>query len=63
MQMIREMCKWLKANGLFEAPLHFSRFFPRYKMQDIPPTPRQTLYSAKQIAQEEGIKLVYLGYI
>jgi pyruvate formate lyase activating enzyme len=32
-------------------------------MQDIPPTPRQTLYSAKQIAEEEGIKLVYLGNI
>jgi pyruvate formate lyase activating enzyme len=63
MQMIREMCKWLKFNGLSEAPLHFSRFFPRYKMQDIPPTPRQTLYSAKQIAEEEGIKYVYLGNI
>jgi pyruvate formate lyase activating enzyme len=63
MQMIREMCKWLKANGLIETPLHFSRFFPRYKMQYISPTPRQTLYSAKQIAEEEGIKHVYLGNI
>jgi pyruvate formate lyase activating enzyme len=63
MQMIREMCKCLKNNGLSEAPLHFSRFFPRYKMQDIPPTPRQTLFTAKQIAQEEGIKHVYLGNI
>jgi pyruvate formate lyase activating enzyme len=32
-------------------------------MQDIPPTPRQTLFTAKQIAQEEGIKHVYLGNI
>jgi pyruvate formate lyase activating enzyme len=63
MQMIREMCKWLKFNGLSEAPLHFSRFFPRYKMQDIPPTPRQTLYAAKQIAEEEGIKHIYWGNI
>ena len=63
MQMIKEMCKWLKDNGLSEAPLHFSRFFPRYKMQDTPPTPRQTLYAAKQIAEEEGIKHVYLGNI
>ena len=77
MQMIKEMCKWLKDNGLSKAPLHFSRFFPRYKMQDTPPTPRQTLYAAKdtpptprqtlyaakQIAEEEGIKHVYLGNI
>ena len=63
MQMIRKMCNWLNANDLSEIPLHFSRFFPRYKMQDIPPTPRQTLYSAKQIAAEEGIKYVYLGNI
>ena len=63
MQMIKEMCKWLKDNGLSEAPLHFSRFFPRYKMQDTPPTPRQTLYAAKQIAEEEGIKHVYMGNI
>ena len=62
-KMIREMCKWLKDNGLSETPLHFSRFFPRYKMQDKPPTPRQTLYTAKQIAEEEGIKHVYLGNI
>jgi pyruvate formate lyase activating enzyme len=63
MQMLKEMCKWLKKNGLSEAPLHYSRFFPRYKMQDTPPTPRQTLYAAKQIAEEEGIKHVYLGNI
>ena len=63
MQMIREMCKWLKNNDLSKAPLHFSRFFPRYKMQNIPSTPRQTLYAAKQVAVEEGIKHVYLGNI
>ena len=63
MQMIKEMCKWMKDNGLSEAPLHFSRFFARYKMQDTPPTPHQTLYAAKQIAEEEGIKHVYLGNI
>jgi len=40
MAMIRQMCQWLVSNGLAETPLHFSRFFPRYMMQDIPPTPR-----------------------
>ena len=63
MQMIRQMCHWLADNDLAEAPLHFSRFFPRYKMQDTPPTPYATLKSAKRIAEEEGIMHVYLGNV
>ena len=63
MQMIRQMCQWIVSNGLSENPLHFSRFFPRYKMENIPPTPIHTLKEAKQIAQEAGIRHVYLGNI
>jgi len=63
MQMIRQMCHWLADNDLAEAPLHFSRFFPRYKMQDTPPTPYATLKSAKRIAEEEGIMHVYQGNV
>lgn len=62
-QMIRQMCRWLVDNRLAEAPLHFSRFFPRYKMQDVPPTPLHTLKAARQIAQEEGLLHVYLGNV
>ena len=63
MEMIRRMCRWIVDNGLADNPLHFSRFFPRYKMQDISPTPIQTLKTAKQIAEEEGLKHVYLGNV
>ena len=63
MDMIRQMCRWLVGNGLADAPLHFSRFFPRYQMQHIPPTPLATLQSARRIAEEEGIKHVYLGNV
>ena len=62
-QMIRKMCRWIAANGLADNPLHFSRFFPKYKMRNIPPTPLQTLKEAEQIALEEGIKYVYLGNV
>lgn len=61
--MIRHMCRWIADNGLADQPLHFSRFFPRFKMQDIPPTPVLTLKAAKQIAEEEGICHVYLGNV
>ena len=63
MQVIRRLCQWLVANGLASAPLHFSRFFPRYKMKDVAPTPLATLQSAKHIALEEGIRHVYLGNV
>ncbi len=63
MDMIRQMCRWIADNGMTESPLHFSRFFPRFKMEDIQPTPIQTLKSAKRIADEEGIKYVYLGNV
>ena len=61
--MIRQMCRWLVDNRLAEAPLHFSRFFPRYKMLDTPPTPIATLSEAKRVAEEEGIRHVYLGNV
>ena len=63
MQMIRRMCQWMADNQLHDTPLHFTRFFPRYRMQDVPPTPRRTLLQARQVALEEGISHVYLGNI
>ena len=63
MEMIRHMCQWIAGNGLAEAPLHFSRFFPRYKMQHLPPTPKHILEQAQQIAYDEGLKNVYLGNV
>lgn len=63
MEMIRRMCQWIVKNGLANSPLHFSRFFPQFKMRDIPPTPLSTLKKAQQIAQEEGVQHVYLGNV
>lgn len=63
MDMIRRMCQWIVKNGLANSPLHFSRFFPQFKMRDIPPTPLPTLKKAQLIAQEEGVQHVYLGNV
>ena len=63
MAMIRQMCRWMACNGLAAAPLHFSRFFPRYKMRDLPPTPLKTLETARRTALDEGIRHVYLGNV
>ena len=63
MEMIRKMCQWMADNGMHDTPLHFSRFFPHYRMRDIPPTPIKTLRQARQIAHEEGVRNVYLGNV
>ena len=43
-----------------EIPLHLSRFFPRHKVDDLPPTPAETIYRLKDIAQKK-LKYVYTG--
>ncbi len=40
---IRKLCEWLTTNSLQDVPLHFSRFFPRYRMTSPAPTPKDVL--------------------
>ena len=46
-----------------EVPIHFSRFFPYYKMKNIKPTPIKSLIKAKEIAKKKGLEYVYIGNI
>jgi pyruvate formate lyase activating enzyme len=62
-KMIREMCRWIKHNLGSSIPLHFSRFFPLYKLTNLYPTPAQTLENARKIALEEGLHFVYIGNV
>ncbi len=62
-EQVTRLCKWMVENGLQDVPLHLSRFFPRYRMRDLEPTPRKSLISAKEAAHAAGIKTVYLGNI
>lgn len=55
---ITEMAQWL-AEINPNIPLHFSRYFPNYKM-DAPPTPESTMNMAKDIAKGY-LNYVYLG--
>lgn len=57
-EMEREV-EWI-ASISPEIPLHLSRFFPRYKADDLPPTPAETIYRLKDIA-EKKLKYVYTG--
>ena len=63
MTMIRQMCRWLLDNLGPDHPLHFSRFYPHHRLTHLPPTPRDVLVEARQIAMAEGLHYVYVGNI
>ncbi len=44
-------------------PLHFSCFWPRYKLDYLPPTDLGKLRKAKEVAEKAGLKFVYLGNV
>ena len=60
---IRKMCVWLADNGFSNTPLHFSRFSPLYKLDQLPPTPLDLLSKAAEIATNEGLKYIYIGNV
>jgi len=63
MKKIGEMCQWIKDNLGVDVPLHFSRFFPYHKLNNINPTPAETLVKARDIAKKIGINYLYIGNI
>jgi pyruvate formate lyase activating enzyme len=60
-QQISQLARWVKVNLGGETPLHFSGFYPRYKMRNLPPTSLKALETARQIAMNEGLDYVYIG--
>ncbi len=58
---IRKMASWISANLGENVPLHFSAFFPNYKLTEKPRTEDEILIKAKKIAESEGIRYCYIG--
>ncbi|PIW74261.1 MAG: radical SAM protein, partial [bacterium (Candidatus Ratteibacteria) CG_4_8_14_3_um_filter_41_36] len=46
-----------------ETPWHLSRFYPHYKLADLPPTPVETLHQAREIGKSADLKYVYSGNV
>ncbi|MBW2636895.1 MAG: AmmeMemoRadiSam system radical SAM enzyme [Deltaproteobacteria bacterium] len=63
MEMIKRMCHWIVENLGPDYPLHFSRFFPLYKLTHLPPTPISFLEEARAEAMKTGLHYVYVGNI
>lgn len=62
-KMIEEMCRWIKGNLDIDTPIHFTRFFPNYKLTNLPTTPISTLEMAYRIAKESELRYVYIGNV
>ncbi len=60
---IRLMCQWIADRLGADTPLHFSRFYPRYKLKSLPPTPVKTLERAHDTAVRAGLRYVYIGNV
>lgn len=58
-----EMTRWVVEQLGPNVPMHFTAFHPDWKMQDIPPTPAETLTRARQIALSNGVNYAYTGNV
>ena len=63
MSLVKEMCFWIKQELGPDTPLHFSRFYPLYKLKSLPPTPVSTLEGAREVALSAGLEYVYIGNV
>jgi pyruvate formate lyase activating enzyme len=46
-----------------DIPWHVSRFYPGYRLLDVPPTPVASVELALRIGREQGVRFVYGGNI
>jgi pyruvate formate lyase activating enzyme len=46
-----------------DTPWHVSRFYPSYRMMDLPPASLESLHRARQIGLDAGLRYVYTGNV
>ncbi len=61
--MVREMARWILHELGHDVPIHFSRFYPKYKLRNLPPTPIKTLERLRKVALDAGLHYAYLGNV
>lgn len=60
---IKRMSQWIISELGQDTPLHFSRFYPLYKLKNLPPTPVKTLELCRDTAMDMGLRYVYIGNV
>ncbi|HHP51013.1 MAG TPA: AmmeMemoRadiSam system radical SAM enzyme [Moorella mulderi] len=61
LEELEQLVLWIRDNLGPDTPLHFSRYFPQYRLH-LPPTPLETLYRARDMARRY-LNHVYLGNV
>ncbi|MGE4558344.1 MAG: AmmeMemoRadiSam system radical SAM enzyme [Desulfovibrionaceae bacterium] len=59
----KAMAHWIASELSPGVPLHLTRFYPRYKLKSLPPTPVETLLRLRETARSEGLEFVYVGNV
>ena len=54
------IASWVRENLGADSPWHITRFFPAYKLMEIPPTPDETLFAAAEQGRRAGLQHVYV---
>ena len=62
-QEIDAMSGWVVEKLGPDVPMHFSAFHPDWKMMDVPPTAKETLIKARDIAMNNGVRYAYTGNV
>lgn len=60
---LEDIAKFIKKELGDNTPWHISRFYPAYKMTDVPPTPSDLIDKAYGIGKKIGLKYVYTGNV
>jgi len=60
---VSKMCAWIRRELGADTPVHFSRFYPLYKLRNLPPTPVSTLEKCRKTAMDAGLEYVYIGNV
>ena len=58
--MLKQIAEWIHDHLGADSPWHITRFFPAFKLSDVPPTPSESLWQAHAMAQEAGLTRVYV---
>ncbi len=59
-EQYHEIANWVRDNLGADSPWHITRFFPAYKLSDVPATPETSLFEARDAAVSAGLRNVYV---
>ncbi|HIN83054.1 MAG TPA: AmmeMemoRadiSam system radical SAM enzyme [Chromatiales bacterium] len=59
-QELRQIAEWIAAHLGTDSPWHITRFFPAYKLMDVPATPSESLWAGHEVAIAAGLENVYV---